>query len=100
MRASERRPGYELYVVSVRTPPGVSRKRMQAFIKEAISTWGGQLPPRDGIPGEVEGDPLGPPCALNRRGAVLVEPVSNGAERRVKHALLLTNDATRRKEST
>jgi hypothetical protein len=61
--------------VAVTAVPGVSVARMKAFIEDAVSAWGGQFEPRDGgypasTPGS--GDPLGPPCALGRRGAVKV----------------------------
>ena len=68
------------YIVSVNRVPGVTRARMAAFIQEAVSTWGGQLRPSILLHGfhssEMETDPLGPPCPLGKRGAVVVITVS------------------------
>jgi len=65
----------DIYIVMVPRVPGVTRERMTAYIKDAVSTWGGQFEPVDGPHG---GDPLGPPCVLMDRGAVAVRPVRRG----------------------
>ena len=84
------------YIVSIVRVPGVTRQRMCTYIQEAVSIWGGQLPPQiimelqsdpnhkgKGRPKLVEvpvtGDPLGPPCPLMDRGAVTVQIVKRGA---------------------
>ncbi|MHB0978420.1 MAG: hypothetical protein ACYC1K_03425 [Minisyncoccota bacterium] len=37
------------YIITLKLPPGVSKRRMQAFIKEAVETWSGQWAPDDPI---------------------------------------------------
>lgn len=72
----------DYYIVSVPRVPGVSRARMQGYIQEAVSTWGGQFCPVQHPDG---GDPLGPPCVLMKRGAVRVRPV----RRRMRWVMIL-----------
>ena len=55
---------HDFYIISVLRVKGVSRVRMLSYIRDAVSNWGGQFEP--GV------DPLGPPCELNKRGAVRV----------------------------
>lgn len=64
----------DIYIISVPRVPYVTRARMAAFIKEAVSVWGGQLAPSGdefGFDPERH-DPLGPPAVLMNRGAVRV----------------------------
>lgn len=68
----------DTYTVHVPRVPGVTRARMAAYIKDAVSSWGGQFAPANPAPEDFcnEGDPLGPPCVLMKKGAVSVEAVS------------------------
>lgn len=37
------------YIITLKLPPGVSKQRMRAFIKEAVEIWAGQCHPEDPI---------------------------------------------------
>ncbi len=71
------------YIVSVPRVPGVTRFRMQTYIRMAVSAWGGQFEPVDGGYPDSKpnsGDPLGPPCVLLKKGAVVVKMVPRGTK--------------------
>lgn len=38
---------FEVYEVELHRPPGVTVEEMKEYIKEAVQTWGGQLPADD-----------------------------------------------------